>query len=271
MGIDTQITIENELGVDIRGMSPGRARYAIHNARKKAVKEKLVNLRAGYSRLESDIGKANAAKAELEALIASDARSLVDKIKAGIDWALAQFGSQPVEDLSSRLAASTHHAAVAAAALAATEREIAQAEADLTALEAKTQEITGLALQEAAEGIYADYTATLHELYETVVQLLALEKVSGVQRFGRTVMILPDFEGRTGLPEQPIAINPADVSEAWSAWKSFARALEQDPRTPISALKFPPCKLGGRGQNLTYEEMHPLERRIVDIRRASGE
>jgi hypothetical protein len=131
-----------------------------------------------------------------------------------------------IEDLSSRLAASTHHAAVAAAALAATEREIAQAEADLATLDAKTQKITALALQEAAEDLYADYEATLRDLYENMIQLLALEQCIGGERFGRTVAVVPDFEGRFGsfsLQEKPIAANPADIAEALRSWRAFAR------------------------------------------------
>jgi hypothetical protein len=256
--------IPDDVAADVSGLTPARAKLARHAAWISHVEAELARLTAGKARLETEIAKANAARDDLEARVNEDAASLVDRIRGGLEWALSTFGGPQVLSLDARLVASRHHAAVASKALVATIEEIGRVEAVLARLRERKSAMVAGATREAAAGLFEDYAIASECLRESMIRLAALENFHGVERQGRVVAALPDFDWTTG-PDRPVVAPAREIAKAKEVWARFAEALENDPRAPADLLAFPAVDPAA-DNNIPYENLHPLERRIVDAR-----
>ena len=229
----------------------------------------LLGLLTGDEKLTAELGRVDTGRRELENLIAADAKTLVDKLRGGLDWALHQVAGARAHTAAAKLGGSVVETAVAEVALASVRAEIEHAEAQLSDLHTRRAGLVMDALRESAAGVFEDYQVAMDNLRQGMVALAGLERFMGVQRLGRTVAIVPSYIRENGLPETPVIAPEREIVAALAVWQRFAAALDKDPAAPIGLLVFPEIK-DSEDQNTVYSDLTPIERSIVDMRFAAA-
>jgi hypothetical protein len=225
----------------------------------------LEKLRAGRRRLADELELVDGAKSELESLIAADCNTLVDRIKSSVDWALSGFGGPRATKIAASLAASQLQHQVGAKAAAELDSEIAILEADIEALRAKKPAAIRNVLLESAAGLRADYASAIDAARDSMVALAALERATGVERHGRVVGQLPDFNWHGQIGEQAVTAPEPAISHAVGVWRKLAAALETDVLANAEDfLDFDGAADVGGPEVVIYERLSAVERRHVD-------
>ncbi|WOJ89895.1 AAA family ATPase [Methylocapsa polymorpha] len=249
---------------DTKGLTPQRARLARFSAWIASVEADLAKLQSGRDNLVVQIDRALCARAGVAEDVSAGAKSILDRIRAGVEWSLSGVVTPGAIDRAAEVAAAAQQIAVAEKALADINAEIAGTEALLATLSARKPRFAAAAVREAAQGLYADYLTTQDNLREIMTQIGALDAALRCPRPGRLVAVLPDLAGSSGLDELPVAAVKSEIDAAAKVWAAFARALAQDPRAPADMLDFPPHDPKAK-DDLVYDRLHPIERRIVDL------
>ncbi|MGO9672717.1 MAG: hypothetical protein ACLPSF_00840 [Methylocella sp.] len=248
----------------MRGFPPMRAALARHVAWIASIEGDLAKLAAGRAKLAGQIESAKAAQAAIAEDAASGAETILDKIRRGFDWSVGAAVSPGAMERAASVTASGPHLAVAEAALAKLDGEIAGTEALLSTLRARKSQFVAAAAREAADGIFQDYSTVIETLREIMVQIAGLDAALGSPRPARLVAVLPDLAGSSGLDEMPVLAPPAAIADAAKEWRRFIHALAADPRAPASMLEFAPVDPNAPDPSC-YDERHPLERRVIDV------
>jgi hypothetical protein len=228
-------------------------------------------LQAGRARLEGELGRAAEAKLELRELVEADAVTLLDRIRAGGQWALSAFGNSRARELSAALSESRIQAEVGGRALDGAAEEIAQIEREIADMKAQKHARVRDVLIESADGIRADALIAIDDLKQALVALSALDCVTAVSdgSYSPSRRTAIDIPGLGGLPAQPMVLPVGAVKRAQSVWAEFAAELESSPLASVDDLVFPHV-IGNEDQgNIVYSELSTVERRIVDLEHAS--
>jgi hypothetical protein len=252
-----------------KGLTAARAALQRHCWWIEAVEADLARLRSGKERLEGDVAKVEGARAKVARGISQGARAILDSIRGGKDYSLGSAISLETVETAAAADASSTHLGVAQAALTETEAEIGRLETLLSTLQARKPRLIAAAVREAAQGLYDDYRTAQDNLRDAMVQLAGLDAALGATRPGRLVAVVPDLQGSSGLDELPILAPPAAVADAAGVWRSFAAALSKDPGAPASLIEFNPIDPNAP-DDVVYDRMHPLERRLVDLKFSKG-
>jgi hypothetical protein len=251
---------------DTRGLPPHRAALALHLAWIQSVANEIAALNAGREKIVGQLDKAKQAQARLRDETGAVAASLLDKIKRGLEWSIASAVSPGHLEKAASINASSQHLAVAASTLAQIDQEIAIKSALLVTLENRQGEFMRRALREyAANEVGQEYAAALDAVRECMTRLEALERFCGAGHDGRLVLEVPGFPvAGHRFDKVPVAVVSSEVGAALGAWRNLAQAWAKSPRAnPEKHLKFAPIDPNAV-DDVVYDQLTPIERRVVD-------
>lgn len=254
--------------VPTTGLPPARSRLVEINLRLEDAARRLDVLQSGRKKLESELARVSSARAELDALIQSDAQSLADLVRSGASYVLSRFAGSRAQSLHSRLSDSHLEAQVGASALAAIDADIQAIEREVADLKAQKPDAIVSVMAEAAAGYRHDYTVVLDQMRDLATVLAGLEKIVGPQRVGRIVATVPNFDWHNGLGEEPVVASSSEVDKARAIWTAYAEELARDPLARVDRLNFPAADPHADHGRITYESLSPAERRVADIKSA---
>jgi hypothetical protein len=229
----------------------------------------LERLKAGRRRLAEQLEVVDAAKNELASLISQDSRTLMDRIREGIDFGLAGFGGPRATRLAESLAASRLQNEIGSKASAELDSEIDHLAAELETLRSERPAHIRAVLIESAAGLRADYASAIDSARDSMVALAALERATGVERHGRIVGSLPDFAWTNQVGDRSVSAPEPAINKAIGVWRRFADALERDVLANAEDfLEFDGAADVGEPEIVTYERLTSIERRHADARAA---
>jgi hypothetical protein len=254
------------------GLPPARAALVSLNRRIVDAERQLDTLLRGRNQLRSELSRADTAKNELETLITEDASTLAGKLRTGVSWALASFGSMRAATIVAQLSESQVQAAVGEKALAKVAEEIATLEREVSDLKAQKPDMTRAVLIESAGGFRYDLQTALDHVRESLVILAALDRVTArtdgsYQPNERIVIEVPPLGG---LPATAILVPEASIAAAKNVWAKYQQTIGEQPLASADSLAFPVVNPNADDGMISYDRLTATERKAVDQSRASG-
>ena len=181
---------------------------------------------------------------------------------------LVRFCGPRATKIAESLAASRLQNEIGTKAARELDGEIARLEADLGELHAQKPAAIRNVLIEAAAGLRADYASAIDSARDAMTALAALERATGVERHGRIVGELPDFNWHNQIGEQAVTASEPAINRAIGTWRKFADALERDVLANAEDyLEFEGAADDGGPEIVVYEKLTSVERRHVDAAR----
>jgi hypothetical protein len=221
----------------------------------------------GRQKLSAETDKVAEARQDLNARIADEASSLVEKMRRGIDWTLSQFGSVSTLNFAARLSASSLQSEIAAVALAETAEELARLEAKRERLLVARAGIVREVVRESLlNGLIEDFADTIAALRDGMTRLTALSRFLEPQSHdyrpnaSRVAVVLPDYTDPDGQRDQAVVATAAAISKIESVLNAFAEALLLDPRAPVPELEVDTLD----DPDTPYHALSPAERAQID-------
>jgi hypothetical protein len=241
-----------DLKVNTKGLSPCRAELAQQKAWKDSVSAQMDVLGKGRRKLEDHIAKLEAAVAASNADTVASADSILDKIKAGLSWSVVP-SAKPAPDHSRELE-------IARTALVRLDTEMASLEALVESLGLRILATARRAVYQHGAIIRQTYEATVESMRDMLVQLVALDRLTGSGHAGRLVVDIPAFSGLHEI--LPIRIEESDIEAARRVWAGLLMTWQRDPHAEAE-LEFPPHDPNAT-ETITYHELTATERQLVD-------
>ncbi len=253
-----------DLGADVRGLPPARARLARFVAWRRRETDALAMLEAGRGKLMVRIEKAEEAGHRESAAVNAAAASVVEQIKRGLDWTLGAVRKRPTEPEADLTVERT--------ALAKLDAAIAAKRAEVDAIGKRLADASDAALVEHAEAtIGAEYHAAIEAVRAAMTRLEGLEVAIGRGREGRLVGELPGFAtAGHELGVTAVAAPQREVAAAGENWRELARVWSDDPRADASKVLLFSKHDPGALKDVVYHQLTDVERRLVDARRATA-
>jgi archaellum component FlaC len=254
------------------GVPPARRALSDLLDKTAAVASDLERLKAGRRRLVDQLELVDGAKHELESLIAQDSRSIVDRVKNSVDWALSGFGGARARRLAESLAASRLQNEIGSKAAVELDAEIERLSAELEALRAEKPSLVRAVLVEVASCYRDDLNAIADELRQVLSTLGGLDKFTSAPTGDwvpnrRVVVTIPSVGG---VPETVIVAPNSAVDRAEAIWRDFAADLDADPFATVESLQFPSVRGDEDDGRVVYSELSRGERLAIDLAHASG-
>jgi hypothetical protein len=234
-----------ELGVDVAGLPPARARLARFIAWIERTRRELQDMTDGRARLLEEAGVPAVTEKKIRELVDNDTMGLVSWMRAGAkapsEREIRKFERAQLEE---KLKGDRHAAEVARAALDAIEVEIEGKRRQLTELEGRREDFAADAVLEHADAVGAAYLLKVDELRDLLGRLNGLAVVLRNYRRYRpsggpaeTPIPLPSF----GLPSfgapRPgftLKIDPSaeDMQAAARPWRELLKRWGTDAHAP---------------------------------------
>jgi len=254
------------------GLPPARARLVNLTRRISDAESQLARLVRGRDQLRAELSRADVARNELDSLINEDASSLAGKMRAGVSWTLAHFGSAKAMNLVAALSESQIQLGVGTKALAAIESEIATAQREVSDLKSGKEDAVRAVLLEASAGFREEVYAAITDLRESLTIIAALERVvarsdGSYQPNERIVIEIPAIGGR---PAEAVVVPEASIVAGANVWGKYAETLGENPLSSIDEVLFPPVNPNADNGRLTYDRLSATERKAVDKERSQG-
>ena len=253
-----------DLGADVRGLAPARARLARFVVWRRREADALAMLKAGRGKLMVRIERAEEAGHRESAAVDAAAASVVEQIKRGLDWTLSAVRKRPTEPEADLTVERT--------ALAKLDAAIDAKRAEVDAIGKRLAEAANDALVEHAEAtIGAEYLAAIEAVRAAMTRLEGLEIALGRGRDGRLVGELPGFAtAGHELDTTALAAPQSEVAAAGENWRELARVWSDDPRADASKVLIFNKHDPGALKDVVYHELSDAERRLVDARHANA-
>jgi hypothetical protein len=253
-------------------LPPARRALVDLNRRIVDAESQLATLVNGRDRLRSELGRADTARHELDALISGDAVSLAGKLRSGASWALSHFGSARALNLVASLSESGLQRQVGEKALAEIEAEIAVFKRELSDMRARKPDAVRAVLIEASAGFREDLANAIDDLRQSLTILAALDRVTarGDGSFRPNERIAVEIPSLGTMPAQPVIAPNSAIQRAQSILIDFADELESNPLADVETLKFPHVIGNEDAGKTSYADLSRAERQIIDFERASG-
>jgi hypothetical protein len=250
-------------------LPPARAALVRNSGDIAGLETELAATQAMIAELESYPAKVAAAEAERDDLVKEDARGLIQRIRDGAANALATIGSK-TEDLDARIRASRLRAKVAETSIEMLQEDAVRLTAAIADLKGRRPHLVRAVVNEAAEGLRADYQTTINKLCESFVRISALERLLAGERHdhvpaSRVVCELPSFVWADAPSSGVIAAPEREIRRTAAAMADFIRALDSDPRAAFPEL---PEVDPSPDSDLIYHAMSAPERLEIDRRHA---
>jgi hypothetical protein len=254
------------------GLPPMRSALVDLNRKIVDAERHLDTLTNGRDRLRSELGRANTARNELDALVHNDAASLVGKLRSGAGWALSHFGSAKAMNLVASLAESRVQHDIGQKALSSVDEEVAVLEREIADMKMSKQDAIRAVLVEASAGYVADLAILADDLRQVLAILGGLDKVTA-KPTGEWVpdrRIVVTFPAIGGVREQTVVAPASTIERAQSAWRDWAEELESNPLATVESLRFPNV-IGTEDSSTTvYADYSRAERHQIDLEHAQG-
>jgi hypothetical protein len=180
--------------------------------------------------------------------------------RAGTDWLIGQIAGAKVHSAAFRLGDSGVEVAVLETARANIAAEIDALELRLVELRGC---VRGLAIDAAAEcgsAFFENHDQILSDLRQNTVTLLALERVGGRQRHGRSVSTVVGFDSDDLVV---IAAEENAILAAVKVWENQVDALIADPRAVVDLDAFAEVS-PEIDESVSYDMLTAPERRRID-------
>jgi prefoldin subunit 5 len=248
------------------GLPPARRALVDITRRINDARRHLDRLQSGKAALERELGRVVEAKAELQSLVAADAESLVDRLRAGASWVLSGVTQARTHSVAAQLNQSRVEASVGEAALSSVTGEIASLDRQIAELkQSKTQAVRAV-LVEVASGYRADLNSIADEMRQLMVILSSLDKFTAVPdgeyRPDRRITVTIPSVG--GVREQNVVAPTTATAQARNIWSAFAAELDKDPLATVEHLEFPHVVGDEDVGKVVYSDLAPSERAAVD-------
>jgi hypothetical protein len=228
--------------------------------------DELVTLQAGRRRLADQMQLVDGARNELESIVAQESRTLVDRVKNSVDWALSGFGGARASKIEESLAASRLQISIGEKAAVEIDSEIERLKADLEALHAEKPAAIHAVMVEVASGYRSDLRDLASEMRGLITVLVALDQITaepnGEFAPGRRVVV--EIPSVGGMAAQTVAAPIAAVARAKEIWNEFGLELDSDPMSTIESLRFPEVSGEEDSGRIIYSDLSPQERSRVD-------
>jgi hypothetical protein len=254
------------------GIPPARRALADLQDRIERLTAELERLRAGRRRLTDQMQLIDGAERELESLIAQDSRTLLDRIREGLDWGLAGFGGHRAVKIAESLAASQLQHSVGAKAAVELDSSIGRLQADIEDARAQKAAAVRSCLIESARGHYEDVANAITDLREALVIIAGLERVVAVSDgsyapAARIVLELPAIGGR---PAEAIIVPEVSIVTAARVWTKYASTIADNPMASADEMAFPRVDPDADDGKITYDRLTATERKAADNSRSYG-
>jgi hypothetical protein len=227
----------------------------------------LERLHVGHRRLRDELDKVDTARSELAGLIHQESRTLLDRIKDGLDMGLAGFGGPRASRIAEGLAASRLQHEIATKTAGDLDSEIERLKVELQSLHEQKPAAIHAVMVEVASGYRADLASIADDLRQTLSILAALDEITlaptgdwSPQR--RIVVELPNIGGQAA---QAVVAPHSAIETAKEIWRVFAAELESNPLHTIGSLEFPHVSGDEDDGRIVYSELSESERRRVDV------
>jgi chromosome segregation ATPase len=160
------------------GLPPARRALVDITRRINDARRHLDRLQSGKAALERELGRVVEAKAELQSLVAADAESLVDRLRAGASWVLSGVTQARTHSVAAQLNQSRVEASVGEAALSSVTGEIAELERQIAEMQSSKADLVRSVLLESAGGFRSDLATAIENLREAMAILCALDRIT---------------------------------------------------------------------------------------------
>jgi hypothetical protein len=227
----------------------------------------LERLHVGRRRLRDELDKVDTARSELAGLIHQESRTLLDRIKDGLDMGLAGFGGPRASRIAEGLAASRLQHEIATKTAGELDAEVERLTVELEALRAEKPQHVKAVLVEVASGYRSDLRDIADEMRGLLTTLGALDQLTaeptGEFVPGRRIVV--EIPAIGGMAAQTVAAPIAAVARAKEIWSGFALELDSDPMSTIESLRFPEVSGEEDSGRIIYAELSASERHRVDV------
>ncbi len=230
-----------------------------HLNEKVGISEKIGKIRGSRASLAETLSTFDSGRDTVDRMIDEDARSIFDRLMAGIGAPLSSVGDRAAA-MSAKLEASRLQAEAGRRTLSMFDAELERLEGALAALNGKTADYVKDAVREAYGSLYGDWSAAIHEMHRMMVMLGGLQKFLATEEHNyipdiRLVAEVPGFDGAGS----EIIAHTVQIDAAAACFQAFATQLAVDPKTPA-----PEIAIGNERDELTYDRLSRAEKRQAD-------
>jgi hypothetical protein len=253
-------------------LPPARAALVALNRRIVDADRALATLVRGRDQLRAELSRADVARNELDTLINEDASSLAGKMRAGVSWTLAHFGSAKAMNLVAALSESQIQLGVGTKALMAIDADIAIAEREVSDLKSSKDDLVRSVLVESAGGIRTDLLTALDHVREAITTLVALHRVTAHSdgSYRPNARIVIEIPALGTMPAQAVISPESCIERAQSIWLDYSSELHTNPLADIENIHFPLVVGNEDDGRILYHNMTATERAAADQNRSQG-
>jgi hypothetical protein len=254
------------------GLPPARRALVDITRRINDARRHLDRLQSGKAALEREIGRVVEARSELQALVAADSASLVDKLRSGATWALSAITQARTHSVAERLSQSRVEASVAETALKSVAGEVGELERSISEMQASKADLVRSVLLESAGGFRSDLATAIENLREAMTVLCALDRITARSdgSYVPTKRVVVEIGALGGLPAQAVVVPEVSIVAALRVWGKYSQALGDNPLSSADEMKFPSVDPRADDGLVSYDLLSPTERNRVDQLHAQG-
>jgi hypothetical protein len=241
------------------GLPPARHALLRHLNEKVGISDKIAKIKGSRASLADALNVFDSGRDTVDRMIDEDARSIFDRLMAGIGASLSSVGDRAVA-MNAKLEASQLQAEAGRRTIAMFDGELERLEGALADLNARTPDMVKAAVREAYAPLDRDWSAVVEDMRRLMVMLAGLQQFMATEEHNyvpdvRLIANVPDFAGAGS----EVIAHTVQVDAAAACFQAFATQLAVDPRTPA-----PEIAIGNERDELTYDRLSRAEKRQAD-------